>query len=669
MRILPILLLLLCAARPLAAQSADFAPVATAMDEGDWDAAYLLALPQGEVAHTLVTWTRLREGAGALSDFEAFLAAHPHWPGLERLRREGERAILQGDDPDRVIAYFAGALPQTGEGAVRLAQAYLAQDRADLAAALLVDVWTEVGLDEEGFEALMAAFPAALAPLHTARADAMLWRWRNSDAALLLDHLEPGERALTEARIALLTGSGDANALVAAVPANLQDHPGLANARFNRLADAGDYTDATRLLMERSTSAEALGEPFRWASWRATLARWAMREGRPEQAYDIATQHFLGAEGREGRFYADLEWLAGYISLRHLGNAGQAKAHFETMQAAVSGPISTARAAYWLGRAETELGQDDAATAAYQLAAQHQTAFYGLLASDHLGLSMDPAIAGRESFGDWREAGFMRGDLAVAALTLLDAGERGQAVMCIAELAQTLDRVSLGQLGDMLMARDEPWLTVLVGKTAVTRDILLPAHYFPLHPLAEMELPVSDALALSIARRESEFNYTVGSPVGALGLMQLMPGTAREVAGELDLPYSRARLTADWSYNATLGSRYLANLAETFGQSPVMIAAGYNAGPSRPRTWMSQRGDPRRGEADVIDWIESIPFTETRNYVMRVTESMPVYEARLTGQVGPVRFMDLLRGAPPMIRPRARPDDAGVPPLRPLVRP
>ena len=662
-------MLLLCVARPLVAQTPDFAAVAEAMEAGDWDTAYLLALPQGEVAHTLVTWTRLREGAGTLVEYEAFLAAHPHWPGLERLRREGERVMVPGFDPARIVAYFDGDLPQTGEGTARLVQAFLAQDRADLAAELLVDVWTGVGLDEAGFDALMAAFPEALAPLHAARADALLWRWRTSDAERLLDHLGPGERALTEARIALLTGASGANALVATVPEDLQDHPGLANARFNALAEAGDYSDATRLLMERSTSAGALGQPFRWASWRATLARWAMREGRPEQAYEIATRHFLGAEGREGQFFADLEWLAGYISLRHLGDAAQAKAHFETMQAAVSGPISTSRADYWLGRAEAALGQDDAATAAYLRAAQHQTAFYGLLASDHLGLSLDPAIAGRESFGDWREAGFLRGDLAVAALTLLDAGERGQAVMFIAELAQTLDRTSLGQLGDMLTAREEPWLTVLVGKTAVTRDILIPAHYFPLHPLADMDLPVSDALALSIARRESEFNHTVGSPVGALGLMQLMPGTAQEVAGELDLPYSRARLTADWPYNAVLGSRYLANLTETFGHSPVMIAAGYNAGPSRPRTWMTQRGDPRRGEADVIDWIESIPFTETRNYVMRVTESMPVYEARLTGQVGPVRFMELLVGAPPMIRPRARPDDAGVPPLRPEVRP
>jgi len=205
----------------------------------------------------------------------------------------------------------------------------------------------------------------------------------------------------------------------------------------------------------------------------------------------------------------------------------------------------------------------------------------------------------------------------------------------------------------------------------VTRDILIPSIYYPLHDLAELDLPVAPALALSVARRESEFNETIGSPVGALGLMQVMPATAEEVAGWLDLPYSRARLTADWEYNATLGAAYLAYLTEEFGPTPVMIAAGYNAGPSRPRTWMSERGDPRVREMDIIDWIEHIPFRETRNYVQRVTESMPAYEARLTGRSGPIRFTALLLGEKPLVRPLARPStrDTAAPDMRPIARP
>ena len=241
-----------------------------------------------------------------------------------------------------------------------------------------------------------------------------------------------------------------------------------------------------------------------------------------------------------------------------------------------------------------------------------------------------------------------------------------------------MDRTGIGQMGALLTQMNEPFLTVLLGKTAVERGIILPGVTYPVHPLAQTDLPVAPELALSIARRESEFNFTVGSPVGALGLMQLMPDTAREVAGELGIPFQPARLTSEWQYNAQLGAQYLANLQLRFGDSPVLIAAGYNAGGSRPQTWISQRGDPRLGEVDVVDWIEMIPFTETRNYVMRVTESIPIYQARLTGQAGQINFSALLRGDKPQLRPMTRSDietvqalasPAALFQLRPVARP
>jgi soluble lytic murein transglycosylase len=226
----------------------------------------------------------------------------------------------------------------------------------------------------------------------------------------------------------------------------------------------------------------------------------------------------------------------------------------------------------------------------------------------------------------------------------------------------------------------EPHLAVLAGKAAAERGVVVAAAAFPLHPLADGDWPVGADLALSIARRESEFNAGVSSPVGARGLMQVMPATAREVAGWLGMPYSEARLT-EWEYNALLGTRYLQMLEETFGTSPVLIAAGYNAGPGRPRAWMAERGDVRDPAVDVVDWIEHIPFAETRTYVMRVAEGLPVYRARLSGEAGPVAFTALLRGERPFVRPLARPereaavgrlstsDVAPSPSLRPRARP
>jgi soluble lytic murein transglycosylase len=240
-------------------------------------------------------------------------------------------------------------------------------------------------------------------------------------------------------------------------------------------------------------------------------------------------------------------------------------------------------------------------------------------------------------------------------------------------LGRTLSASEIATLGAYLTEIDEPYYTLLLGKAAVERGILIPSVYYPIHDMAALDLPAEPALALSIARRESEFNETIGSPVGALGLMQVMPATAEEVSGSLGMPYSRGQLTNDWRYNATIGANYLAFLEEEFGPTPVMIAAGYNAGPSRPRQWMDERGDPRLLEMDVVDWIEHIPFRETRNYVMRVTESIPVYQARLTGQTGPVRFTELLIGKKPLLRPRARPErvasDAPSDVVRPVARP
>ena len=628
-----------------------FAAAEIAMQAEDWEAAQASVINAGPVARDLVTWAKLRAGEGQFPEFAAFLAARPDWPGLDRLRARGEEAIPVGFSPPDVVAYFATAKPQTGEGAARFAAALTALGRQDEATAVLTEAWLNLSLTDEGHAAMLADFAEVLAPLHVARTDAMLWKWKTDDALRMLPLLPDDQRALAEARIALIRGDSDANARVAAVPTALRDGPGLAYDRFNRLANSGDYSDAVELLAARSTSAEALGQPFRWASWRATLARWALREGRPEQAYQLATSHFLTT----GEFYADLEWVAGYVSLRYLDNPAQALTHFNHVEQDVTGPISLARGGYWVGRAQEALGEPDRAAQAFGRAAENQTAFYGLLAAERLGLPLDPTLTGTEQFPDWRRATFLDSDQMEAMLLLIGANDRGAAVQFLAQFGKTLDRTGIGQMGALLTQMNEPFLTVLLGKTAVERGIILPGVTYPVHPLAQTDLPVAPELALSIARRESEFNFAVGSPAGALGLMQLMPDTAREVAGELGIPFQPARLTSEWQYNAQLGAQYLANLQLRFGDSPVMIAAGYNAGGSRPQTWISQRGDPRLGEVDVVDWIEMIPFTETRNYVMRVTESMPIYQARLSGQTGQVNFSALLRGDKPQMRPMARP--------------
>jgi len=632
---------------------------------GDWESAFAAAEDGGPVVEAIIDWQALRDSGGEFREYADFIAAHPDWPDLDDLRANAETSIPGNATPEDVLAFFGDELPETGMGARTLARALIEQGHPDRARRMIEEVWLTQPLNDVGQATLVEAFPDWLGPLNADRADAMLWRWRTSDAERMIPLLSDERRALVRARIALIREQGNATDLAKAIPASLRNDPGLAYDRYNHLAEEGDYTAALAILRAHSSSAESLGEPYRWAAWRAQIVRWLMREGRPEEAYRVATRHFLS---EHSEFYADLEWLSGYLALRYLDRPETALLHFRRSEAAVTGPISGSRAAYWQGRAFDVLERPEEAADAYDRGAQNQTAFYGLLSAERLGQELDPRLTGQEDFGNWRTSGELaQNDLTQAMLLLLAAGDRDDARRFVLQLARTLDRQGVGQLGDLLEEMHEPYLAVVAGKAAVERGVVVPTAYFPIHPLARRDWPVEPELALSIARRESEFNAGVSSPVGAQGLMQLMPATAREVSGWLGLPYSQARLT-NWEYNAALGTRYLAMLQEMFGTSPVLIAAGYNAGPGRPRQWMAQRGDIRDADVDVVDWIEHIPFAETRTYVMRVSESVPIYHARLTGEIGPVEFTRLLKGEPPHIRPQARPFEMAASDLQPVER-
>ncbi|MFQ1699447.1 lytic transglycosylase domain-containing protein [Loktanella agnita] len=661
------LFLAILPALPVGAQQVDPKAVAAISAASDgWDRAHTLAEDADPVATDLLTWLRLREGSGNFSDYQTFLTEKPDWPAAERLRAAGERAIPKGHDAQEVIAYFVDTPPDTGRGAVRLAEALMTSGQIKEAEDVLRTAWLELRLSERDQRLMLADFPDILRPFHTARADNLIWRSHVTEAARMLPLLDADQRALAAARIGYLRRTRNMLPLYNAVPEALREDPGLIHSRQNWLARRGDWDEAAEVLLERSTSRAALGEPEPWAGWRQVLARDAMQEGRADAAYQLASRHYLTG----GADYADLEWLSGYLALTYLGDPSQALDHFENAARVVRTPISSGRMHYWVGRAHEATGNPDQANAAYGAAAEYQTSFYGLLAAEKLGLPLDPAFAGAPV--EWRGAPIFDHDVVKSAFILLDAGQRSHAVTFFSRLGEILTPAELAQIGAALDAMDEQYYTLRMGKQAASSNTLAPSVYYPLHDLALLEVPVDSALALSIARRESEFNIGIGSPAGALGLMQLMPGTAKEVAGFLGLSYSRARLTTDWAYNAQLGTKYLSILEQEFGPTPVLIAAGYNAGPSRPNIWMDERGDPRLGEMDVVDWIEHIPFSETRNYVMRVAESIPVYQARLSGETGPIRFTEMLIGRKPLLRPRARPlpqvvED--IPTLRPLSRP
>jgi soluble lytic murein transglycosylase len=639
--LLRLLALALLLAAPLPAGADETAAMRDALAQaraGNWQAASAAA--DGPISRDIVEWHRLREGEGLLGDYESFLQRRADWPGLALLRKEGETAVARSTSAERVLAWFDGGKPTTVEGSFALIRALSALGRAGDAQAEAVRAWVALSFTADQEKALLAAYPQALKQVHEMRLDRLLWDGDSTEARRMLPLVESRWRALAEARMALRAEAPGVDGKLKAVPAALSSNPGLLYERFIWRMRKDRYDDAAALILESSTSAETLGRPEDWAERRALLARRILRDGDPRRAYRIASSHHLAG----GSHFADLEFVAGFIALRHLDDAQTALAHFQRLSAAVATPISVARGAYWEGRALEALGRQDAAREAYGRAARNQTAYYGLLAAEHAGIPMDPAILGKQTYPDWKSAPFAQSSVLQAAILLQRAGDRALARRFLLHLAEGLDANELGQLGEFVLSLKEPNLAVLIGKQAAERGVILPRVYFPITDLVPDGLAVSRALALSIARRESEFDPAVVSPAGARGLMQVMPETARMMANKLGKGFDRNRLTSDPAYNAALGSAYLKQLLEEFGPSIALIASGYNAGPGRPRAWVEQFGDPRRADVDVVDWVEMIPFTETRTYVMRVAESIVIYRAKLRGETGPISITGELKG-------------------------
>ena len=612
-----------------------------AMRAGNWDTAAVIAQRDGVVAADVIEWHRLRAGRGDYAEITAFLNRRPDWPGEAYLRRQSEKAVISAGE-SAVLSFFADEAPQTPRGVLAYATAKTADGQQGEAEASVVLAWRTMRMNDTSHASFVAAHSDLLKPHHTARLSNMLWRGSAADARRMLDIVGDGPKALARARLALQNLNKNVNELIDAVPESLRSDAGLQYDRFTWRARKGRSADAKTLLRDQSTSVEALGQPQAWSNHRRSLARDEMRDGDPKLAYQLASKHFL----TEGSAYADLEWLSGYIALRKLNDPATALGHFLRFNKAILSPISKGRAGYWIGRAYEALDDPAQADQAYTNAAQHPTSFYGLLAAERAGLPFDLDLAVGAPLPDWRDSDMANHPLFEAGLLLQASGELDVAERFWTHYAESLGQNQASQLGRAAIDVSQPHLAVMIGKRLAQRAIVLPEPYYSLHPAAYRALPMAPEMVLAIARRESEFDPKVQSGVGARGLMQIMPATAKEVAAGLGRSdeHSTAQLTADPEYNADLGAAFLSTLAGRFEGNVVMMSAAYNAGPSRPIRWSKMYGDPR-GQMDVVDWIEHIPFRETRNYVMRVTESLPIYRARLGKAPMPIGFTEELKGS------------------------
>ncbi len=619
-----------------------FANAMEAARQGDWNKATGFSRQaQSRYPELVITWMRLRDGQGSWQEYNSFLGRMSDWPGLPLMRKQAER-VMPAQLPARdVMTFFRDLKPQTGRGAILLARAYRTSGQKAQGQAEAVRAWMTLSLNQSAREGLLADYTQTLSRHHWARTDMLLWRGLTKEAEVMLPYLTAGQQALAKARIGLRRKVNGVDRLIAAVPTALRTDGGLAYERFLWRTSKSRWDDAEALILAQSVSGAALGQPEAWSNRRRGLARRAMRDGRVNAAYKLASQHFM----TEGSNYADLEWLAGYVALTRLNQPQRAVAHFERFRQAVFTPISLGRAGYWLGRAHEASGNTAAARQAYGLGATHQTSFYGQLSAERAGLPPDRGIAGSARAADWRNSGFARSSVVQAAIALHQAGETQLMQRFLLHANETLNAQESAGLAQLALDLGRPFAAVKIAKAQAREGVVIPQAYYPVTSLAQQAGPVRPELAMAIARQESELNPAAISPAGARGLMQLMPGTAQKVSRDLGIGYSKAALTQDPAYNARLGTTYLAQMMQRFDGSLILTAASYNAGPSRVSQWIGEYGDPRSPGVDPVDWIEGIPYRETRNYVMRVLEGLHVYRMRINRQAVPLQLSRDLRGS------------------------
>ena len=573
-------------------------------------------------------------GFGAL---EAFAKSHPTWPGLGYVRyREEAELLVHPPSPSAVAEFFAAEPPQSSAGKLADARAEAATGHIDKAIRMVRALWRDGNFDSWTESAILRDFGVVLLKSdHKYRADRLLYAESYAAAFRAAALAGSDEMALAQARAAAARGPLSP-ALLKAVPGSLKNDPGLLFARIQDARRANRAYEAATLLSLAPIDRDSLINPDKWWSERRMVARELLDLNEPKLAFQLCDKAALPDESMNR---VDLDFHAGWIALRFLGDAGEAAKRFALAAEAAETPLSIARAAYWRGRAAEALGDAEEAKLHYESAASEPIAYYGQLAAERLGakrleLRAPSAVA----------EGADRDESVRAAEALYADGLDDLATALAFEAARAWrDEAQMAAMAEVVKRHADAATQVQFGKIATLRGYAFDDMAFPSAGVPAF-LPLAHSADLAsiyaVARQESEFVWHAASGAGAKGLMQILPSTAASTARRAGVPYDYARLLVDPAFNTQLGAAFLGQVMEDLDGSPQMAFAAYNAGPGRVAQWVAAYGDPRNG-ADPVDWVERIPFDETRDYVQRVSENLGVYRQRFVedppqvGQLSP----------------------------------
>ena len=612
--------------RLIASELARFTAAAALYRKGTLPAADAAAAGIADpIQRAALDWIALKT-APTPDRLRAFEDAHRDWPADDYLREVREGWLFEHHaTPSAIEAEFAKTPPQTSAGVLAAARAALASGRKDDATNAVRELWRERDLDNWTEAAVLKEFAGLLTRAdHKYRADRLLYAekaWPAMRAAALAG---PDEVALLNARLEAARGPLSPRAITA-VPASLQTDPGLLFARVQDARRANRTADASAWLALAPKDSAALIDPDKWWSERRMVAREWLDRGDMEQAYKLCAD----ARTATGPARVDASFHAGWIALRFLNDPAKAARHFADAADAAVTPLAVSRANYWRGRAADALNNAEEARGYYQRAAAYPIAYYGQLASRRLGgdAPLAPRAPRTIAVGDDRAE-------ATRVIELYyDAGLDDLAnALAFSAASNWTDEAQIAALGALIEHRASAPISVAFGKRATERGFALDETAFPMNGLpsfAPLPHSADTANVLAVARQESEFIWRAASGAGAKGLLQILPATAQMTARRAGVAFDYGRLIGDPAFHLQLGAAYLGQLSEDEGGSLEMTLAAYNAGPGRVAQWISAYGDPRTGAIDPVDWVERIPFDETRDYVQRVSENLGIYKARL----------------------------------------
>jgi soluble lytic murein transglycosylase len=591
---------------------------------GDWAKAYAAAAhSKSDVLLPLVRWLDIaRSGAdGRFDDIAAFIEQHRDWPLQATLERRAEGA-LAGESDATAAAWFTAHPPISGVGMARAAEIELDRGETVAGTAALRAAWIAGDFTAADEKQFLARHRAVLRPQDQAKRLArVLWDGQGDAARRMLPLVSADQRKLAEARLAVAADARNAGDLVAHLPASLRGDPGLAYDEAVWWHKNGRFDYAAALLLAHAANPV---RPALWWKERLLVARHLIAHGDPTTAARLVE---MSGPCRDSTA-CDAEFLSGFIALHFRHNPVAAFADFAGIVGRVMNPYAKARAAYWAGRAAAAEQKPELAAAWYALGAPNMATFYGQLSAHQLGKGAPPHPVPEPQPSAAQQATFDAEPLVRVARLLFAADDpqlAGVFVMTLAKRANT--EIDFAQLGALAERHGRFDLAIAVAQRAIDAGMPLMLRGYPITRLPAGSTP-ERPLLLAIVRQESAFSADAESAAGARGLMQLMPATAKRIAGELHLPFSLVRLSADGLYNVTLGRSYLERMLDGFGGSYPLAIAAYNAGPSRVAEWLRDFGDPRGGSIGMVTWIEMIPFNETRNYVQHVLENLQIYRGQ-----------------------------------------